>query len=167
MKHERIIDVFTDGSFHDTNELKDKTYGAIYIPSFEDSEWQFFTNNRTYVDSRNVGGEILAAEFAISLITRLFDAEQVPVHYDVNLYFDYEGVGKWLSGEWRAKKFLTQKYKEYVTGLLAPRDISLYPHHVRGHAGNGGNERADKLACEAYHSERCYDAASFIEEVLK
>lgn len=165
----KLFDVYTDGSFHDTAELKDKTYGAIYVPEFDEKEWQFFTNNPIYVSSRNVGGEILAAEFAVSLISKLYDAaiKTNPVHYEINMYYDYEGVGKWLSGEWRAKKVLTQKYKSFVSYLLSARDISLQLHHVRGHAGNIGNERVDKLACEAYHSERCYDANSFVEGVLK
>lgn len=169
MKNVKLIEVFTDGSFHDADGLRDKTYGAIYVPSFDEKEWQFFTDNRIYVDSRNVGGEILAAEFAISLITRMYDTDAGlnATHYDIDLYYDYEGVGKWLTGEWRTKKFLTQKYKSYVSKLLAGRDISLLLHHVRGHAGNAGNERVDQLACEAYHSERCYDANSFIEGVLK
>ena len=169
MKHEKVIEVFTDGQYHDADGLRDKTYVAIYLPSFDEKEWQFFTDHRTYVDSRNVGGEILAAEFAISLITRLYDqdAELNATHYEIHMYYDYEGVGKWISGEWRAKKVLTQKYKVYVSGLLSTRDISLNLHHVRGHAGNNGNELVDKLACEAYHSERCYDANSFIEGVLK
>lgn len=169
MKGLKVIDVYTDGSFHDRPELKDKTYGAIYLPSFDEKEWQFFTDNPLYVASRNVGGEILAAEFAISLIARLYD-QQVslnPVHYDINMYFDYEGVGKWLTGEWRAKKTLTMSYKRYVSGLLSTRDIQLLPHWIRGHAGDIGNERADNLANEAYNSERCYDANSFIQDVLK
>lgn len=169
MKANKLIEVYTDGSFHDLEGYRDKTYGAIYVPSFEEKEWQFYTNNVTYVGSRNVGGEVLAAEFAISLITRLYDhdIELNATHYDIHIYYDYEGVGKWLTGEWRAKKLLTQKYKSYVSDLLSTRDISLFPHWIRGHAGAAGNERADKLANEAYNSERCYDANSFVEGVLK
>ena len=167
MRGIKSIDVYTDGSFHDLEGFRDKTYGAIYVPSFNEKEWQFVTDNKIYTDSRNVGGEIMAAEFAVTLISKLYDGEANSMHYDINLYFDYEGVGKWLSGEWRAKKVLTQKYKSYISGLLAERDISLYPHWVRGHAGNIGNERVDSLASEAYQSERCYDANSFVEGVLK
>lgn len=169
MLHYRSIDVFTDGSFHDRPELKDKTYGAIYLPSYEEKEWQFFTDNKIYVASRNVGGEVLAAEFAISLITRMYDSELKlnPVHYDVYLYYDYEGVGKWLTGEWRAKKVLTHKYVSYIKNLLSTRDINLTLRWVPGHTDVYGNERADSLANEAYNSERCYDANSFIESVLK
>lgn len=165
----KVIDVYTDGSYHDLSGYKDKTYGAIYVPSFDEKEWQFFTTKQHYVGSRNVGGEILAAEFAMSLISRLYDADasNEPIHYTVNLYADYEGVVKWITGEWRAKKVLTQKYRSYIAKLLDGRDIKLNLSWIRGHAGDPGNEKADILATEAYHSERCYDANSFVEDVLK
>lgn len=167
----KLIDVYTDGSFHDTAELRDKTYGAIYLPSFEDGEdkWQFYTDKPMYTQSRNVGGEVLAAEFAISLIARYYDklSESGPVEFKVNLYYDYEGVGKWITGEWRWKKVLTQNYHRYVWEQLRDRRIMLFPHHVKGHTGCEGNEIVDRLATNAFQSDKCYNANSFIESILK
>ncbi len=164
------VEVYTDGSYHDLSGYKDKTYGAIFIPTLDNQEWSFYTTHPEYVGSRNVGGEVLAAEFAISLICRYYDSlngnkDVTAVH--IHLYYDYEGVGKWLTGEWRAKKNLTIAYKRYVNNLLKKRNIKLFPHHVTGHAGVAGNERVDSLAVSAYQSENCYDANSFVEEVLK
>ena len=35
--------------------------------------------------------------------------------YDVlELFYDYEGIEKWVTGEWRAKNPLTQTYRDFM-----------------------------------------------------
>lgn len=167
MNEVTLYDVYTDGSFHNLDGYKDKVYGAIYVPLFDEKEWQFSTDNKIYVESRNVGGEILAAEFAVSLIAQIYDNHRPHGYVDINLWYDYEGVGKWITGEWRCKKLLTQRYKQFISEIVSTRNLRVYPHWICGHRGNPGNERADALATNAYQSERCYDANSFVERVLK
>lgn len=165
---ELVLNVYTDGSYS-TTKKPDFTYGSYVIPEFPNTASTFCTNNVEAVRQRNVGGELLAAMSAIKFICIV--ADNVKADGDTvvcNLFFDYEGVGKWLTKEWRAKNLLTRGYVEYVTNELTKRDnIKLSLNHVKGHNGNEGNEKADRLAQEAHMNQDCRNMNDFIEEVLK
>lgn len=89
---------------------------------------------------RNVAGEIMGAKTAIDFCLRNGIDE-------VEIYHDYEGIGKWADGEWKAKNPLTQAYAGYVAKARGRMNISFVK--VTAHAGNKYNELADKLAKEA------------------
>ena len=92
---------------------------------------------------RNVAGEIMGSKTAIDFcLTHGIDA--------VTIYHDYEGIGKWADGLWKAKNPLTQKYSQYVAKARTRMDIRFVK--VKAHAGNKYNELADKLAKEALGS---------------
>ena len=61
--------------------------------------------------------------------------------------FDYEGIEKWASGEWKANKALTKFYSGYIAA--AKNVIKIEFEHVKAHTGIDGNEEADRLAKEA------------------
>ena len=65
----------------------------------------------------------------------------------VTIYHDYEGIGKWADGLWKANNPLTQKYSQYVAKARKRMDISFVK--VKAHAGNKYNEIADRLAKDA------------------
>ena len=66
---------------------------------------------------------------------------------DIEIYHDYEGVGKWADGLWKANNPLTQGYKQFIAD--ARRVMSIRFIKVKAHAGNKYNEMADKLAKQA------------------
>ena len=66
---------------------------------------------------------------------------------DIEIYHDYEGVGKWADGLWKANNPLTQGYKQFIAD--ARRIMSIRFIKVKAHAGNKYNEMADKLAKQA------------------
>ena len=89
---------------------------------------------------RNVAGEIMGAKLAIDFcIANGIDR--------VSIYHDYEGVGKWADGLWKANNPLTQGYRQYVAE--ARKRMAIVFIKVRAHAGNEYNELADKLAKSA------------------
>ena len=89
---------------------------------------------------RNVAGEIMGSKTAIDFcLTHGIDA--------VTIYHDYEGIGKWADGLWKANNPLTQKYSQYVAKARKRMDISFVK--VKAHAGNKYNEIADRLAKDA------------------
>ncbi len=89
---------------------------------------------------RNVAGEVMGAKTAIDYcLENGID--------DIEIYHDYEGVGKWADGLWKANNPLTQGYKQFIAD--ARRVMSIRFVKVRAHAGNKYNEMADKLAKQA------------------
>ena len=89
---------------------------------------------------RNVAGEVMGAKTAIDYcLENGID--------DIEIYHDYEGVGKWADGLWKANNPLTQGYKQFIAD--ARRVMSIRFIKVKAHAGNKYNEMADKLAKQA------------------
>ena len=66
---------------------------------------------------------------------------------ELKIYYDYEGIEKWASGEWKANKALTKFYSGYIAA--AKNVITIEFEHVKAHTGIDGNEEADRLAKEA------------------
>lgn len=97
--------------------------------------------NPDFLPKRNIAGEIMGALLAISWaqknnITQLF------------ICHDYNGVGKWATGEFKARDSLSIMYKQQVDNSIAG-GLDLKFIKVKGHSGHEYNERADVLAKEA------------------
>ena len=65
----------------------------------------------------------------------------------VTIYHDYEGVAKWATGEWKAKKPGTNAYREFCAA--AAKHIRFRFVKVKGHSGDKYNDLADRLAKDA------------------
>lgn len=85
--------------------------------------------------SRQVAGELMAAMKAVIWAKR--------TDTKVAIVYDFNGIHKWVTGEWRAKKNLTQHYRDF---MLENKNCVDTWHWVKGHTGVRGNERADALA---------------------
>jgi len=85
--------------------------------------------------TRQVAGEIEGVKSSLAWCAS-DGAGEVTVHYD------YEGLKKWVTGEWRAKMPLTREYREFVRSL----GLKLTWVKVEAHTGDRWNERADRLA---------------------
>ena len=62
---------------------------------------------------------------------------------EVFLYYDYEGLEKWATKEWKTKKAIS---KYYVEQLEKYKDIKVNFIKVKSHTGHHYNDRADELA---------------------
>lgn len=69
----------------------------------------------------------------------------------LDLYYDYDGIEKWVTGEWKANKPETQYYRDEVRKIMEKVKITF--HHVKGHTGVFGNETADRLANQGCREE--------------
>lgn len=85
--------------------------------------------------SRQVAGELVAAMKAVEW------AEEADTK--VALVYDFTGIYKWPSGQWKAKKELTQHYRDF---MIKHKDCIDSWKWVKSHDGVRGNERADALA---------------------
>jgi len=84
--------------------------------------------------SRNIDGELEATLQAIEWC-RAHGCRAVICH-------DYEGVGRWALGEWRATSEIARRYQERLRGKLD----GIRFCKVSAHSGHRWNDRADELA---------------------
>lgn len=97
-------------------------------------------NDKDYVGMRNVAGEICGSLCAMDYAARN--------GYDyLCIYYDYMGIEKWATGEWKTNKTGTKRYKQMVNQYSRVLGIDFMK--VAAHTGDYFNERADRLAKES------------------
>ena len=89
---------------------------------------------------RNISGEIMGSKLAVDWCLTNGTGS-------VEIYHDYEGIGAWADGRWKAKNEFTKGYKDFIDAARKEMEIKFVK--VKAHAGNKYNELADKLAKKA------------------
>lgn len=135
---ENLPFAYIDGSFSRKKALYSwggyiNDHGRIYI-------LQGTGNAADYLPYRNITGEVRGALDVMKKAIALGITE-------INLYYDYAGIERWIDGQWKCKNELSQFYQSYY----AKRRDRLKVHFIKveGHSGIEGNEIADYLAKEA------------------
>lgn len=132
---------FVDGSHSLDADGKEKySFGAVIITNeSEDSLYKAFVNSE-YMGSRNIAGEI---EGVRQVISWAVDNKKTKIR----VFYDYEGIEKWATKEWKAKIRLSQEYSKFFDEKSKLIEIEF--EHVKAHSGISYNERADELAKKA------------------
>lgn len=132
---------FVDGSHSLDADGKEKySFGAVIITNeSEDSLYKAFVN-RDYMGFRNIAGEIEAVRQVISWA---IDNKKTKI----KVFYDYEGIEKWATKEWKAKIRLSQEYSKFFDEKS--KLIKIEFQHVKAHSGVSYNEKADELAKKA------------------
>lgn len=91
---------------------------------------------------RQVGGEIYAAMRAVSWANRQGLSE-------IAIAFDYNGIQKWATGEWKTNLEATREYAAF----MREAQVKVTFIKIAAHTGVAGNERADELAKQATITE--------------
>lgn len=127
---------FVDGSYDDKSKVYG--YGVVLVGKDRSIEEIIGSdNNKDYVESRNVAGEIEGVQSAIT--------HAVGKGYKkIAVFYDYYGIEKWAVGEWRANTAIAKDYVTFVTDMRRCIDIEF--HKVKAHSGIEYNEKADELA---------------------
>lgn len=136
-----VVHIYVDGSYiagkigygwaaldAQGNHLFDE-FGAITDPDLR--------------QQRQVSGELIATQRAL-----LWCIEQGLTHAEI--YYDYEGVAKWVTGAWQAKQSLTQTYRDFMRAC----PVKLRWHKVQSHTGVRWNEYVDQLAKKGAYNGR-------------
>ncbi|MBM6841676.1 viroplasmin family protein [[Clostridium] spiroforme] len=139
LEFENGIIAYVDGSYN--LKTKEYGYGCILLENQNLIKTLYGKGNREdYAAMRNVSGEILGCLAAINYA--------ISHHYQqIAIYYDYEGVEKWATGQWQANKELTRQYRDTIARLR--HDINICFIKVLAHSGDTYNEMADALAKKA------------------
>lgn len=132
---EDALVAYVDGSYND--ETKEFSYGMVIL--FKDKAEYFSkkVEDAELAEMRNVAGEIKGAEAAMRYAVE-------HQYRKLLIYHDYEGIAKWCTGEWKAKKDGTKAYQEYYKSVSNKIDIEFIK--VAGHSNDKYNDIADELA---------------------
>lgn len=128
---------YVDGSFDESEG--DGGYGVVFCKKGGEIEyiWGRTTDSRI-LKERNIGCELLAATHAYAKAVN----EGVKKLY---LYYDYQGIGSYIAGDFRPDTDLAREYVNYFATYIAPY-VKVIFIKVKGHSGVEFNEKADELA---------------------
>lgn len=136
---------FVDGSHSSDADGKEKySFGVLLITNeSEDSLYKAFVD-KTYMESRNITGEIEGVKEAI-----LWAIDNN--NKRIKIFYDYEGIEKWATKEWKSKVKVSQEYSKFFDEKS--KLINIEFEHVKAHSGIVYNEKADELAKRALLSQ--------------
>ena len=125
-------DVYVDGSF-----INGTTgYGAVILANGKSVEELYGPVDSSEVNgTRQVAGELAAVRAALNWCVEHAVKE-------VSIYYDYFGIEKWATGQWKTNQPLTREYARFVAGC----PVRVHWHKVDSHTGDRWNDRADALA---------------------
>ena len=129
---------YTDGSYS-LNEGK-FSYGVVLFIGEEKLTFSKAFAHPEMALMRNVAGEITGAAAAMKYCVE----NNIK---SLEICYDYEGVEKWCTGQWKTNKEGTKRYKQYYDSISD--QLMVVFTKVKGHSGNTYNDEADKLAKEA------------------
>lgn len=133
------LKAYVDGSFSTAH--KRYSYGVVLL---EDGEILETLNNsdedKKYADSFQIAGECFGALNAIRWAIN-------NKYKSITIYYDYVGIEKWATKEWRANKPVSKDYVSYFDRYSPHIDVHFVK--VKAHTGVEMNEYADQLAKKA------------------
>ena len=129
---------YVDGSY--SQETGEFACGAVLFWQGERLLFSQKYKDSQMAEMRNVAGEILGA---VAVIRHCLE-HRIPA---LEIHHDYEGVGKWALGLWKANKPGTQAYAALCRQARERLDLTFVK--VKGHSGNPWNDLADQLARRA------------------
>ncbi|MBQ7776388.1 MAG: ribonuclease H family protein [Lachnospiraceae bacterium] len=131
-----MVIAYVDGSYE--HSILKYAFGCVFLlPDGRILTENGSGNNPESAKLRNVTGEMLGAMFAVRWAIK-------NGYKKIELRYDYEGVEKWVTGAWKSKTELTQKYSQAMRGWSTR--IEMYFTKVAAHTNVYYNEMADKLA---------------------
>ena len=136
---EDTLIAYVDGSYE--HSLLKYAFGCVFLlPDGKVYVENGSGNNPESAKLRNVTGEMLGAMFAVRWAIKNGFSK-------IELRYDYEGVEKWVTGAWKSKTELTQKYSQAMRKWSGR--IQLKFTKVLAHSNVYYNEMADQLAKKA------------------
>ena len=133
-RKEEGLAAYVDGSFDQSK--KAYSYGCILLYQGERTELSRAFQGGEDITMRNVAGELEGAMAAMDFCEK----RNIRI---LHLYYDYQGIESWATGEWKRNKAGTIRYKNFYDSL---KNVKVIFHKVKGHSGVELNEAVDRLA---------------------
>ena len=137
LKNNEMI-AYVDGSYDSNTNYY--SYGVVTFFNGNKSSFSDKDNSKNTIKMQNVAGELEGAKFALN---KALENNASKLY----LYYDYEGIEKWCTGEWETNTTGTRKYKNFYDNIKNKIDVTFIK--VKAHTGNKYNEEADSLAKNA------------------
>lgn len=126
---------YVDGSFLDNTVA----YGAVVLLGEQKlAEFSGVVADPNYQHARQVAGELMA----VGKVIQWCVANNVT---EISIFYDYEGIEHWVTGKWKAKQLLTQRYRDFIV----KSNVKITWVKVAAHTGVYWNEYVDSLAKNA------------------
>ncbi len=130
---------YVDGSYQEaTGQF---SCGVVFFYGQQEEHYSRLYEDQELAVMRNVAGEIKGAQTAMRLCLERGIRS-------LTIFYDYEGIEKWCTGVWEAKKPGTIQYRKFYEDVR--RNVEIYFVKVRGHSHNQYNDMADQLARDAF-----------------
>ncbi len=133
-----IPTAYIDGSFDVQSQAY--SFGCVFLIDGKIEEYSKKFDADHFSSARNVAGEIKGAGFIIRHVHRLGIKE-------LNICYDYEGIEKWYTGEWKAKSEIALAYVAFIKEVKSDLKINFYK--IKSHSNHYYNDQADLLAKKA------------------
>lgn len=130
--------VYVDGSFDSSTNAY--SFGAVLVNNGVETRFKKAFPADEYSAHRNVAGEIKGAGFVINYCINQGISE-------IDLYYDYIGIEKWFTGEWKARKPISMVYQEFANTVKDKIKVNFIK--VKSHSNVYYNDLVDLLAKEA------------------
>lgn len=154
-KEEDLLVTYVDGSYE--HSILKYAFGCVFLlPDRRVLTEKGSGNNPESAKLRNVTGEMLGAMFAVKWAMKNGFSR-------IEIRYDYEGVEKWVTGAWKSKTELTQKYADTMRNWSSKINISFTK--VVAHTNVYYNEMADGLAKEALLQQEGIPVARLADEM--
>lgn len=137
-----VVRAYVDGSYD--HSIRMYAGGAVLLFRGEEVCLSESNNIEEMATMRNVAGELLGAVRAMEWYE---DNAMAQGAKKLVIYHDYEGIAKWATGAWKAKKEGTQAYVQVFNQFKEKFPIEFIK--VAAHTGDKYNEMADQLAKKA------------------
>lgn len=136
------IIAFVDGSYDATGEKS--AFGVVIFSCGGNKNILYKSFNKQlgaeFISFRNVSAELEGVKEAICWAIQYGKRKIV-------IYYDYEGIEKWATGQWKAKKTITKEYVAFIQEKSSVIEIEFVK--VPAHTGIEFNEEVDLIAKNA------------------
>lgn len=139
--NKKIPTVYIDGT------RKDDKIGFGVVLVQKGTVTQF--SGQTDGEMGNISGELSALLFTLHLLKRLGIKS-------ANIVYDYDGIYKWISGEYKARTKEQQDYRDFAKEFTKSNELQLFYYNCKSHSGNKFNDLADRVAKQSLVDGKFY-----------